>query len=161
VVQSSLITFCILLAGCSSSNDRWMAPVGGQVTYQGKPVANATVAFLCPGAPRPSVGTTDDSGNYRLTTFEQNDGAIVGTHAVTVNVYATEAETSVFAGTTDVGGKATAKSIDDAMKRSVKQIEKAEKSKPPIPLKYADRRTSDLRKEVVAGENKINIELTN
>ena len=41
------------------------------------------------------MGMTDEAGNYQLTTFEPNDGAMVGTHVVTVNKYSTEPETSV------------------------------------------------------------------
>ena len=117
------------------------------------------VAFLCPGALRLALGTTDDAGNYQLTTFEPNDGAIIGTHAVTVSIYASEPNANILGPEPAAGGKANSQSIEDAMKRSVQQIEKAEKAKPRIPPKYAERRTSDLRKEVVDGENVIDLEL--
>src|SRR5436190_19619243 len=83
-----------LLAGCSHSGMS-IAPVHGKVTYKGGPVAGATVEFLCTGASRPAAGTTDEQGNYRLTTFTAGDGAMIGTHVVTVNVYASEAESSL------------------------------------------------------------------
>jgi hypothetical protein len=165
MIRTLYVTIIVCLAasffaaGCSRTGRPTVAPVRGQVTYRSKPLAGATVAFLCPGAPRLAVGTTDGSGNYRLTTFEPNDGAIVGSHVVTVNVYASEPDATVLGTTPPATSKEMSKSISDAMKKSVKQIETAEKAKPAIPFKYSDRRTSDLHKEVVKGDNVINIEL--
>lgn len=150
---------CLVSAGCSRSGRPAVAPVRGQVTYQAKPLARATVAFLCPGAPRLAVGTTDEAGNYRLTTFEPNDGAIIGTHVVTVNIFESDPEEVVVGSDPPTSAKLTSKSIDDAMKRSVRRMQTAEKAKPPLPPRYTERRTSDLRKEVVAGDNIINIDL--
>jgi hypothetical protein len=123
-------------------------------------LSGATVAFLCPGAPRLAIGTTDEVGNYRLTTYEPNDGAIVGSHVVTVNVFPSEPDANVLGAKPPADAKAMSKSIEDAMKKSVRQIQNANKAKPLIPPKYADRRTSDLRKEVSTGDNTINIELS-
>jgi hypothetical protein len=149
----------LVSAGCSRSGRPAVAPVRGQVTYQAKPLARATIAFLCPGAPRLAVGTTDEAGNYRLTTFEPDDGAIIGTHIVTVNMFDSEPEEVVVGPDPPTIAKPMSKSIDDAMKRSVRRIQIADKAKPRLPTKYAERRTSDLRKEVVAGDNIINIDL--
>lgn len=149
----------LLWAGCSHSG-RTISPVRGQVTYQKKPVAGATVTFLCPGAPRMAVGTTDENGNYQLTTFQPNDGAIVGTHVVTVNIYTVQPDAVALGTGPTSTRKGMSTSIDDAMKRSVQQIKKTEKAKPLIPPKYGDRRTSDLHKDVVKGNNVINIDLT-
>jgi hypothetical protein len=150
---------CVLfLQGCLGSGKRTIAPVHGQLTYQGKPVAGATVEFLCEGASRPAVGTTDNEGRYQLTTFKQNDGAMVGTHVVTVNVYATVAEAALPV-PKSADSKATAKAIDDAVKQSLKNLTMAEKAPPKVPVKYTERRTSDLHKDVVNGGNVINIEL--
>jgi hypothetical protein len=41
---------------------------------------------------------------------------------------------------------------------SAQQKEQLER-KPPVPVKYTDRSTTDLRKEVKAGENVIDLEL--
>jgi phage-related protein len=158
--SSALAGVCILfLLGCLGSGKRTIVPVHGQVTYQGKPVAGATVEFLCDGASRPAVGMTDNEGTYQLTTFTQNDGAMVGTHVVTVNVYATIAEAAlpVPKGT---DSKATSKAIDEAVKQSLRNQAMAEKAPPKVPVKYTERRTSDLRKDVVKGDNVINIELS-
>src|SRR5262245_55739232 len=84
---------CLLLLGCAGSDRPAIAPVRGRITFRGEPVGGATVTFLCTGAPRPAFGTTDAAGDFQLTTFEPNDGAVIGTHVVTIKHYATEPET--------------------------------------------------------------------
>ena len=49
--------------------------VTGTVTYQGKPVDGATVAFNPEGGGRAASGRTDASGKFQLTTLNANDGA--------------------------------------------------------------------------------------
>jgi hypothetical protein len=148
----------LALGGCTGSDRPATSPVSGQVTYLGKPIAGATVVFLCPGAPRPAVGTTDASGTYQLTTFEPNDGAVVGTHVVTVKKFAPPSEASSSAVEPNAGPD-TAKAIDDAVQRTLEAHRKAQKVPPEIPAKYGHRSTSPLQKDVAEGENVINIEL--
>jgi hypothetical protein len=136
-----------------------MAPVHGQVTYQGRPVTEATVEFLCPGASRPAAGITDQQGNYQLTTFTANDGAMIGTHIVTVNVYSSESEAAL-PGVSGMDSRAKSKVIEDAARQSARHQQVAAKSLPKIPKKYAARKTSGLSKEVASGNNVINIELS-
>jgi hypothetical protein len=151
---------CFALPGCSSHSNRpETAPVRGRVTYQGKPVTGASVEFLCPGAPRPAEGTTDESGNYQLTTFEPNDGAVIGTHVVTVVKYSSVPEQSAEAVKKPMDREARDRAIEEAVKQTVQVIKKAEKSRSSLPSKYANRKTSDLHKKVVAGDNVIDIEL--
>jgi hypothetical protein len=150
---------CLALGGCSASDRPAMAPVSGKVTFQGKPIAGATVVFLCPGAPRQAVGTTDASGTYRLTTFESSDGAVVGTHVVTVKKGAAISEEGDAELETNEELD-SAKEVDDAVKRTLETRRRVRKSRPEIPAKYAHRSTSDLSKDVIAGDNVINIELS-
>ena len=83
-----------LLAGCGGTNEYETTPVSGVVTCQGKPVANATVNFTPnaeEGRPkgqrgRVALGLTDKDGRFTLTTYKDNDGAIVGSHTVTVGL---------------------------------------------------------------------------
>lgn len=63
-------------------------PVEGQVTYRGKPLAEATVLFhplgeAAPGLAQP-MAITDEQGKFRLTTAQPNDGAVPGEYAITV-----------------------------------------------------------------------------
>src|SRR4029079_11557791 len=150
---------CILLVGCSQSGRRPIAPVRGQVTYQGRPVAGATVEFLCAGASRPAASTTDEQGNYRLTTFAANGGGVVGPHAVTVNVYASGSEADL-PSISGMDSKAASKTMEDAVRQPARPQQAAAKALPQVPKKYAARRTSGLNKDVTAGDNTINIELS-
>lgn len=146
------------ISGCSHSDRPETAPVRGKITYRGAPVAGATITFLCPGAPRLAIGTSDSQGNYRLTTFTPNDGAVIGTHTVTVRKVASEPASDV--APPPVDSQSMSKAIEQAMRQTARQIVAAEKAPASLPAKYADRTTSGLRQEVVAGENVINLELT-
>jgi len=149
-----------LLPGCSGQPDRpAVAPVHGKVIYRGKPVTGATVAFLCMGASRSAVGMTDESGNYLLTTYEPDDGAIIGSHVVTVKKYAEISETAPSASGEALSEKAMSKAIDAAMSQTAQQLAEAERKGSSIPVKYGQRTTSDLVKEVTAGENVIDLKL--
>lgn len=58
-------------------------PVSGQVLIDGKPLAKGTVRFVPQGA-RPSSGSLDESGHFRLTCYDGGDGAVLGKHRVQV-----------------------------------------------------------------------------
>jgi hypothetical protein len=67
-------------------------PVSGTVTYQGRPVVDAAVAFV-PDAPtgRGAFGRTDSQGKYKIMTFVAGDGAVPGSYKVTVTKQLAEA----------------------------------------------------------------------
>jgi hypothetical protein len=163
VTAKLILASCVLAAGCSASGRPAIAPVRGTVTYRGQPVAGATVVFLCSGAPRLAVGKTDERGEYQLTTYEKNDGAMIGNHVVTVKKRSpgTETPDPSVAGTGEaLQGEALAKAIAQSMRESSQQAKQAEKAGSLVPAKYAYLKSSDLRKDVVDGENVINIDLT-
>jgi len=60
-------------------------PVSGMVTYNGEPVADATVSFHPQGDHRSAYAKTDAAGAYRLTTVHEHDGAMLGEYQVTVS----------------------------------------------------------------------------
>jgi len=65
-------------------------PVEGQITRNGKPLANALVALHPKGGDSRAItarGQTDENGNFKVTTYDQNDGAPEGDYAVTVQYY--------------------------------------------------------------------------
>lgn len=151
-----LLVFLVFFSGCGGGPKRPpLGTVRGKITYNGAPVKNAMVTFLGDGAPRMAKGTTDDNGNYQLTSYEENDGAIIGSHVVTVMPMGVFVESSE-----DVPQdyEAMNKSLDNARQMSAQQKEQLEK-KPPVPVKYTDRSTTDLRKDVKEGENVIDLEL--
>lgn len=91
-----LVTLCfglllMLTPGCGSGPK--MVPVSGTVTLDGQPLANALVGFE--PIPPPggetydssvnSSGKTNDKGEYTLSNFKDQPGAIVGKHRVRIN----------------------------------------------------------------------------
>jgi hypothetical protein len=77
----------IAVAGCGSKERTGsdpVYPVTGIITLRGKPVAQAEVTFYNAAKNRSAFGKTNDKGEYKLTTFAPNDGAVEGQHAVTV-----------------------------------------------------------------------------
>ena len=144
---------CSLLVGCAGPSQPATYPVRGTVRYEGKPIANASVSFLAPGAPAPAVGTTDDAGRFQLTTFQPNDGAIPGEHVVTVRKLSDEVAMPIAPPETADAAVDPA-AIERAMQQTAQQMQEARSE---LPAKYADRATSDLRFEVAAGENEFKI----
>jgi hypothetical protein len=108
-------------------------PVTGVVTYKGEPLADAQVSFI-PAKGKPASATTGADGRFQLTTFEPNDGAIVGEHTVTI-----------------------AKTAPAADKKDDPYAE----HKSVIPEKYGNLKESGLKETVTAdGPNDFKFELT-
>ncbi len=89
----SLVACCLLVsgffAGCSSGpleNPNWPKRVKatGSVHYQDKPVEGAVVTFVSNDGKSTATGQTDANGKFRLTTYVEGDGAVPGSHVVTV-----------------------------------------------------------------------------
>ncbi len=84
--RMSLVAVLLLSAvvgGCGKQDGR--VSVRGTVTYRGRPLPVAHVAFhpTTPGI-LPSYGVTNSDGRYELMTFVPRDGASVGTYRVAV-----------------------------------------------------------------------------
>lgn len=73
------------VAGCSGGGEGTAptAKTAGVVTYKGTPVPNVSVTFT-PASGRPANGVTDATGKFTLTTFNTGDGAVPGTHQVSI-----------------------------------------------------------------------------
>jgi hypothetical protein len=91
-----LLAIVATAAGCSSSYP--LAPVSGVVTLDGKPLAEARVAFQ-PRSPAGqanagpgSYAKTDDAGRYRLKTITGVDGAVVAVHDVSISTFQGKAD---------------------------------------------------------------------
>jgi hypothetical protein len=90
------ISIAYVALGCSllgcSAGDFPTAAVTGKVLCKGQPVADAMVFFeplINPNSESASVGKqafsiTDAEGQFTLTTYAPNDGAVVGKHRVRV-----------------------------------------------------------------------------
>lgn len=133
-----LATACLTLcSGCFGQKGLETAPVTGVVTYNGKPLPYGSVSFR-PQAGSPATGEIQSDGTFSLSTYRNGDGAIVGTHQVSVT--STEAHAGDMA--------ETAANTEMKVPKSL------------IPKKYTSFSTSELTAEVVAdGENEFTLEL--
>ncbi len=85
IKPSALVLVLALASGCGKSGPETV-PVAGKVTVDGKVVAGAAVMFLPTAGGRPATGVTDAEGAFRLETFKNFDGAVLGDHTVTVSL---------------------------------------------------------------------------
>lgn len=67
--------------GCDSRPQR--VPIAGKVLIDGQPLTYGSVRFI-PDAARPSMASLDGDGNFTLSCFDANDGAVRGTHSVEI-----------------------------------------------------------------------------
>lgn len=139
-----------------------MAPVDGEVTYMGKPIAGASVIFV-PEKGALALGTTDNNGKFRLSTGPTR-GAVVGAYKVTVSVSLPGAEPAGGAlppaPKTPAEQEAYMKKLNEMQQMSTTPTAAAPKPASPIPEKYAKAETSGLSYTVKSGSaNHFKIEL--
>jgi hypothetical protein len=129
----------VVLAGCGGPR---LGRVTGRVTVGGKPVTSGTIMFH-PDAGPTAVGAIGADGTYTLTTFKRGDGALVGSHRVTIE-----------ATTVGAGSMVEPKSIDEelAMRQKGKVLV-AGKVEWVVPEKYSRLETTDLKATVESGAN--------
>lgn len=134
-----------------------VVPVSGKVLLDGKPVEGVTVQFLNKNSPRTAVGVTDANGQFRLTTYDTNDGAIVGDHVVTIFKPAAGAA----GGPELVNPSANPEEWKKQYEQKMRKPQAAAAIGTAVPAKYADPKTSGLLRQVIEGdENVFTIELT-
>ena len=120
-----------------------MGDVTGTVTYNGKPVADASIVFLPKTKDtRAAVAVTDASGYYSLNTSGELAGAIVGPFQVSIVARAP------YDGPVPEG-------VSPAYAKELYQNE----GKPLIPEKYFSPQTSGLTADVKPGDNRFDFEL--
>lgn len=95
-IVASLMALLVMSAiGCGKTEDPNRPktfPVTGRVTMNGKPVEGANVTFHPASGSQTSIGVTDADGNYSLSTFSSNDGALPGQYKVSIAKYAASAQ---------------------------------------------------------------------
>jgi len=82
-----LATALGLTAGCGDGRPQ-RVPVAGTVTVDGKPLTAGFIRVV-PDDARPATGKIDADGRFRLTTFDERDGCVTGTHRVEVIAFDT------------------------------------------------------------------------
>ena len=152
----TLVLMTPFLVGCDGASGRPdLHKVTGSVTFKGSPVEGANVTFSSATSPRSATGATDASGKFSLTTFDTNDGAVVGEHAVTITKVASGAESGAMS-------EANAKEMM-AKNMGTMNAGKSADSKPDfvLPAKYADAKTSKEKRTVSATDtNDFKFDLT-
>ena len=107
-------------------------PVTGRVLWEGQPLADAVVVFT-PEKGRPATGITNAAGQFVLSTFKKNDGAVTGVHRISITAR-------------DPAPGATK--------------EPAGAGRRAIPARYGDPTTSPLTGEIRQGPNVFEFNLT-
>jgi len=125
------------LAGCGGPERLPTAPVEGRVLYNGEPLAFGSVVFI-PEAGPPAKGKIQPDGTFRLSTYGDGDGAILGTNRVEI----------------------TCSSTQDPNAPPPDPSEEMPVGQSLIPQKYTDCQTSGFAKEVKEGTNSFEFKLT-
>lgn len=126
----------ILISGCGKlpNNGPPMGYVHGVVTYNGKPVEQASVVFVPTTVGTPAaVGITDSGGYYELSISGAKEGAVAGPYQVTIALRA------------PYDGQ-----IPEGMSPVYAQELFQNQGKPLIPEKYFAAKTSGLTADVKA-----------
>jgi hypothetical protein len=84
-----LLMLTITVPGCSSSyapqaEQAASVPAAGLMTWQGQPLAGFRITLHPADNQRPAAGVSDSEGRFVLGTNSPDDGAVVGTHKVSV-----------------------------------------------------------------------------
>ena len=78
----------LLAAGCGGGGPK-IVPAAGQITIDGQPLSTGVAGFIrfVPKDGRAATGAIDpQTGKFKLTTFKDDDGCLVGKHRVVVIV---------------------------------------------------------------------------
>ena len=147
------VSLCLVVAcGCGDSSEPPVPlyPVSGKVTRKGKPVVDADVTFFNETANRSAFGRTGEDGEFQMTTFTANDGAVEGPSVVTV----TKMELS--AAPTTVAPLESTAYIPPGANQSTDPV----KPKSSLPEKYGSPTTSGLTADVKPeGPNRFEFDL--
>ena len=136
-VRYLVVLVCLMVAGCDTLPET--IPVSGSVYFNDQPLKFGTVTFQPVEGGQPARGQIQSDGSYRLSTFSEGDGAMLGNHRV--RVMCTTAQ--------DPSNPAEIRA-NDIMAGTLL-----------IPRKYTQLGSSKLTAEVKAeGENKFDFRLT-
>lgn len=80
-------------AGGCGNNRLPIAPAEGNVVYQGQPLAFGSVMFQPTKGP-PARGVIQPDGSFQLSTYGNNDGAVIGSHRVRVACFESQKPSS-------------------------------------------------------------------
>ena len=131
-------TVLLVFVGCSGSGgeDRQAtAKVHGKVTFNGEPLPTGRIHFVPTGGGPTASGEIGEDGTYRLSTYGNGDGAVVGSHKVMI-------------------------SAERDMSNVLPEDPEASQEPSLIPVKYNSEQSSGLTADVTEGGNEIDFDLT-
>lgn len=148
---SLVVVGCVILvSGCGGSTTAGRKPVfaaSGSVKLNGAPLADAVVTFAPTGGQPTAFGTTDEEGNFSLTTYDFQDGAAAGPYKVIITKSAAQQNAGGSGSGADHEAEADAANKGHGAKGSGAQG--------LVPQIYTSFETTTLTAEVKAsGENK-------
>jgi hypothetical protein len=145
-VPTLVLAVSVGIVGCGSGGKH---KVSGVVKLDGQPLPGAVVTFYPFDGTKGKMasGTTDNDGNFQLTTSKPNDGALPGEYKITV-VYAEGIEPP--------SGVTGMKQAFEGLEKAKKQQKKAPKF--VVPTKYGDPGKTDL-KQSVPTDGKVTLDL--
>ncbi|MEN6407496.1 MAG: hypothetical protein ABFC77_13625 [Thermoguttaceae bacterium] len=77
------MVLCTMATGCRRSDRSPVAPATGKVLFNSKPLQFGMVMFVS-DVGRPASGVIQSDGTFQLTTYQKNDGAVIGHHRVAI-----------------------------------------------------------------------------
>ena len=153
----------VALVGCAGDDLEPVYPVTGVVTFKGKPVEGAIVAFTPTEGGTAASGITDASGVYKLTTRSSGDGAVKGKYAITIAKYDTRLEEKKASEATPAGELADPYDITNEYPTGYNEMQASEiaaaLSKNLLPPRFANPAMSKLTAEVTEGSNEFDFKL--
>jgi len=157
ITQVLAVLFSICLCGCSDgsvggASRKPVFKVTGSIKMSGGPVAGAFVSFSPQEGQPVATATTDDAGNFTMTTYSGGDGAAAGSFKVLVTKSTAPASKPL------VGHDPTGKSAGSGAPMHDAKATAAASS--ALPEKYSRADATDLIVSVKSdGENKFDLEL--
>jgi hypothetical protein len=157
--RSAVLVVVVALIGCGpGSGFPKTYPVTGTVKFKGKPVDGAMVTFQLEEGKENAIGTTNTDGEFSLSMFQPNDGAVPGRYRVAVS----KLPAAEVVSTALPPGQIASGDLPDDYEPPAQTVRppSAGKSKSEIPVTYANDQTSGLRATVTdAGPNNFDFDL--
>jgi hypothetical protein len=145
IITIFIFGVCLFSFGCNNNQLTGLVPAKGTLTFNGKPIAGASVTFNPVGQTRSASGITDAQGNFSMMTLVPNDGVYPGEYIVTVDK-------------TEYRGEMHEELDKETKKRIVHDTREVIEH---LPLKYAEANTTDLKVTIPDnGNTKLIFELT-
>lgn len=83
VASGWILSLAIVLCAAGCNSRPTCVPVSGKVLIDGEPLTCGAVIFVPTGG-RQSSGIIEPDGQFKLTCFKADDGALIGTHRIQV-----------------------------------------------------------------------------